>query len=195
MRRENSNLFSPIRSINDFNHVDIDNSSLGLVLAKRDHTIRSSLCVNNVLIVKIMSINFGNRLMDCSHKLVFRRKWNFSHKGGCRLEFFNINSTKVGSTENGDFRRVTDFTVLATIDTENTLGAQNSSCQSRLDKYKRRRFARTNRYMIIHGNGLFECRRHWCIEGVNGKFILGFPMSTSTFYIGTVLDDLGSFLS
>mmetsp|Transcript_12879 Transcript_12879/g.19565 ORF Transcript_12879/g.19565 Transcript_12879/m.19565 type:complete len:579 (-) Transcript_12879:1614-3350(-) len=117
MGTENSDLLNPVHDINRL-HVFFSNlSTLGLVLTKRNHTIWCTLDMDDKFIQEIRSIIFQFCFMYGSHKLVFRAERYFGDNGGAILHSRDINTSKVGSTEDGKFGRVTNFSFASTIGT------------------------------------------------------------------------------
>mmetsp|Transcript_28255 Transcript_28255/g.39769 ORF Transcript_28255/g.39769 Transcript_28255/m.39769 type:complete len:251 (-) Transcript_28255:1567-2319(-) len=132
VRTQNGNLFLPVFLVTRFEVRDV--TTLSLVGTKSNHAVRGTFDVNNVLIIESIAINRCNGFVDSSHELVFGAERHFVYNRGVGLEGIDVDSTKVGGAEDGNFSRVTNFSFASTSFTKRTFTTQNTSSKSRLDE-------------------------------------------------------------
>mmetsp|Transcript_14771 Transcript_14771/g.35634 ORF Transcript_14771/g.35634 Transcript_14771/m.35634 type:complete len:578 (-) Transcript_14771:202-1935(-) len=146
MGRKDSDLLDPVVAVDVFSFVE--HTGLELLVTERNHTIRGTLDVNDKLVILAFTIVLGSGVVNSSHELVFGGEWNFSDDRRSVLHFVNLNTTPVGSTQDGKFSWVTNFTFATTILSKSTLRAKNTTSKTLTEERKFGRFTSTNGEVI-----------------------------------------------
>mmetsp|Transcript_19646 Transcript_19646/g.40761 ORF Transcript_19646/g.40761 Transcript_19646/m.40761 type:complete len:242 (+) Transcript_19646:1322-2047(+) len=136
MRRQNSNLFNPVVLVTRFKIFFLEASTLGLVLAQRNHPVRSTLYMSNQFVVVIRPIILFNRGMNSGHELVFRTEGDFSNHGRTIFHSRHIYVSKVCGTEDGELSWVSNLTLAATIFSQAAFGTKDASTQGLAQEFR-----------------------------------------------------------
>mmetsp|Transcript_10607 Transcript_10607/g.23551 ORF Transcript_10607/g.23551 Transcript_10607/m.23551 type:complete len:609 (-) Transcript_10607:3-1829(-) len=90
--------------------------------------------MDNQLVHVIRCVILFKWCMHSCHELVFGAEWNLCNHGGTFLDTSHINITKVCSTKNRQFSRVSNFTLSSTILAKSTFGTQNTTTKHLANK-------------------------------------------------------------
>mmetsp|Transcript_16841 Transcript_16841/g.21961 ORF Transcript_16841/g.21961 Transcript_16841/m.21961 type:complete len:320 (-) Transcript_16841:975-1934(-) len=163
MRGEDGNLFNPVIPVTRFKVFLLETSTLSLVLAQGNHSVRGTLGVDHKLVHVIGCVICLDRSVDSGHEFVFRAEWNFCNHRGTLFNGGHINITKISSTENGKFSWVTNFALATTIFPQRALGTEDTTNQgltqeSRIWAFTTTWHSTTSREFCVRSRDIFRGR-------------------------------------